>query len=125
MSKPRSARGVLQAARDLLVNGWTQNALWRDESGRSHAAYMFSSVTDRTKKVSFCALGAIMEIDGSYEREAIVRLAKALPPEFRLPDSNAKSAITRFNDSPQTSVGDVLAVYDKAIADKTKVKVIS
>lgn len=106
MSKPRSAKGVLKAARRLITeSGWIQGNLWQ---------------TDATgEKTAFCALGALQEVDTPYELEAKKYLIRAIRATkggiFQRYVDLPSNEIWRFNDHFTTEKEDVIAVFDAAI----------
>lgn len=68
----------------------------------------------------FCVLGACREV--SYDRGGLPdmqgmrkALRLALPPEYRN-DEIFDYPTTRFNDDPDTTHADVMALFDRAIA---------
>jgi hypothetical protein len=119
---PVSTVEVLEAARELLVSkGWTQGCYGRDASGKS----LFTSELAE-HAACFCGWGAVQAVcggDGSVNYtpglwSAMGALDAAVPyvtnPEFH---STAKH-FPSFNDTPGRTVEEVLAVFDKAIADQ-------
>lgn len=105
----KSTREVLQCARNLLAAGWTTASYARDKYGH-RTSYAAPEAT------SFCAIGALRRCGGdesmAYGTEghpAIRALFPFLPKAF-------PGDVVSFNDDPATKHGDVLALFDQAIA---------
>lgn len=97
----------LRAGRERIANGWTKGKSARTVDGTS-----VSPASDSAAR--FCAVGAL-DRTSSHDNDgmaAIVALAAALPgPPARF----AVTRLTQFNDDPDTTKADVLALYDRAI----------
>lgn len=104
-----NTRSILTAARNLIEHGWHQGAL-----------------TDGHN--NFCIKGAIGLCSGFYTKSAgKVALSKKLDYDTLVSDHKAMQAVAAhlpegfdsvpvFNDNPDTTHNDVLAVLDKAIS---------
>lgn len=65
----------------------------------------------------FCALGACWHIVEDHETtlgKLGLAITKALPSSF-VPDGSAKLAVAQFNDAPETTHADIMALFDRAI----------
>lgn len=108
MTQPRSTRATLEAARALIATRrtWTRDAAARDREGRRVRAM-------NAEAVRFCALGALVRIDGRFEDRAEELLDLASKELFGEPD------VVAVNDDPnvseRTSHQRVLRIYDRAI----------
>lgn len=95
---------ILRAARAKIAEpgSWTRLEFARDANGRAT-----HSTSDTA--VCFCALGAVNAVAYLYSRGALRRLLEAaVPPGF-------ESRVGTYNDHPDTTHADVLALYDRAI----------
>lgn len=103
MSK-KTTLEVLRAARDVIAapEHWTKGAVARSCQGHRVHVHGLSAFC-------FCTVGAIRRTMGSnYSPHPFSALSQCLPGGFKsLPD---------FNDHPDTTHADVLALFDKAIA---------
>jgi len=125
MARPRSVKGVLEAARNLIKNvGWTQGTLYHTRDGSDHYSVRNSETPYREveDKVDFCALGALLEVNTSYMDKAIIRLGQAAYRKYhpnvakiKLDIVDAKAIITNYNDASHRKVDDVVALFDEAI----------
>lgn len=96
-------REVLVAARELVSvpERWTRGAFARDENG------------DRCSTVSgvrFCVHGAIKHFAQS------VFVSDQVASVFAIANGVANDRISDFNDDPETTHPDIVAVFDRAIA---------
>jgi hypothetical protein len=89
----------LQTARQLIANGWTKNQSARTADCRPTSPW-------NKNAVSFCALGALVNVGAGSDL-----LTKVLDPD----GYGRIKVITDFNDHPNTTQDDVLALYDRAI----------
>lgn len=100
---------ILRAARALIdtPEKWTQKAYARDPSG-------FKVESNNPHAVCFCSLGAIKRENQDEVVNYFVRswLRGALPSDFE--------SILRYNDHPDTTHDDVLALFDRAILSAEK-----
>lgn len=67
-----------------------------------------------------CALDALRVLEDETDADVevvigIARLAKALPEDFLPDDSDWNHPVAQFNDAPETTHDDVMAMYDRAI----------
>ncbi len=92
----------LKKVREILANGWTQEASARDAEGEP----LFS--TD-PRACSFCILGAVWRAVG-YENQMESRLVYALRNAI---GEDAK--LVSYNDTPGRTQDEMLALVDKAI----------
>ena len=88
-------------ARALIEKGWTQGAFAKDKYGET------VGTTDPTAS-QWCATGALMAIVGTRARYSYC---------VKLLDQILQEGIIIFNDSPCRTKEDILALYDKAIAE--------
>ncbi len=90
----------LTVARDLVSRGWCQGTL-------------------SLANGSVCMLGGVGLAGSGPEavRDTVDLLIQHLPPYFA-----AKVSLPKFNDHPTTKQGDVLAVFDSAIASRRGMK---
>lgn len=101
---------TLQAARSLIAKGWIKGDAACTIDGTPVVPWDDNAV-------AFCTAGALVAVDrtsgfsgvyGTYVRPyARQALTEAL---------NGKLELTDFNDDPETTKKDVLALYDRAIA---------
>jgi hypothetical protein len=94
----------LQAARSLIANGWTQNQ-------SACTADMRPTSPWNKNAESFCAVGALMAVTGIGTNILI----KGLPAPTA--DISITKTLTDFNDHPNTTQADVLALYDHLIEE--------
>jgi hypothetical protein len=92
---------LLQTARQLIANGWTKNQSARTADCRPTTPW-------NKNAESFCAVGALMAVGASTGW-----LAKSLPAPAA--DISTTKTLTDFNDHPNTTQDDVLALYDHII----------
>jgi hypothetical protein len=101
-----SALEVLQKARELIAKpgGWTQGAYARTADG-----FLISERNDNAS--CFCSVGAVSRSSDISEDigSAFDFLHNAMPPRF------TAAGIIGFNDSPDTTQADVVALFDRAI----------
>lgn len=104
---------VLVAARELIAEPehWTKGASARGKSGAKVDP-------DGRAAVSFCATGACYRATRRDWRHAPAAIDA-------LQDAVNYSGIVYYNDEPTTTHTDILAVFDKAIANKTAAQVQS
>ena len=95
---------ILRSARALIdtPEKWTRGTNARNASGRSVPF-------DSPSAVCFCAYGAVLRASGGEIVLACQRLWEALPAGW--PD-----IFPLYNDYPDTTYADVLALFDRAIA---------
>jgi hypothetical protein len=95
---------LLREAHDLIIDerNWCTHTYARTRDGKKTAS---SGAT----AVAWCALGAIRRVSTPLDEEAAltVALGHALPPRFFL--------VAGFNDDQNTTHGDVLDLYLRAI----------
>lgn len=96
----KSVREVLVAARALIdtPEKWTKGSMGRTASG----ACVVASHRDACR---WCAIGAVIRVDGSVGYRAWDAL-----------DAASGSAAPMFNDAPSTTHADVMNLFDRAIA---------
>lgn len=102
-SNKRQAIGELRAAKsELQKNGWCKNR-FEDDAG------------------SRCIVGALQSIGSraasASGRLARIELSKHLPGSDAHPYRTTILGIMTYNDDPNTSFGDVMTLFDKALAD--------
>jgi hypothetical protein len=101
-----STKDVLIAARAKIATPetWTKGSAWRDENGRRCSL---------KNAQCFCVAGSVwaLEVGNMDGRQdvALNTIGASIPPKF-------KRDIAGFNDHPETTHADVLAVMDAAIA---------
>ena len=107
MTEHMNAEDVLREARTTLENpeAWTRGALARRANG-------MSTYTRSTYAVSWCLVGAIARAgtDGETQSVAILRLKKVI-------GKDAEHSIVQWSDNPERTHEEVLAAFDRAIAD--------
>jgi hypothetical protein len=69
----------------------------------------------------FCVRGALFRIESRFgymvEAEASKAIYKAVPDAVRIPaDEIGNNAVVVFNDHPETTHAEILALFDRAIA---------
>lgn len=94
-------RAVLVAARALIERGWTQRAAARNEAGLP-VSYRSETAT------CWCLSGALrVSSNGSDQRWLdVLAFMRTMTP---------RHSVVAFNDDPDTSQSDVLALFDRAI----------
>jgi hypothetical protein len=108
----KTVKQVLIEARGLVEKGWCQGTFARTASGEE--AHSISPDAH-----SHCALGAVRAVTlpafPFIEARVAAReaLASFLPPAE---DQDAQDQIVVFNDAPERTQADVLALFDRAIA---------
>lgn len=91
---------ILTEARDLLITkGWWQGGLATTDG-------VTSTQIGDPNAIAFCAYGAVCEIDESDE---------AVGSLFRALEEITSSAIGPWNDAPDRTFAEVLALFDRAI----------
>lgn len=95
-------RDILVKARELIADPahWTKGEFGRDAHGNGIVPWL-----EGRKPVCYCSLGAILTVGDSGDEAA------------RVLEKHMRDSITRFNDDPKTTHADVLAAFDRAIAD--------
>lgn len=92
----KEVKQILTDARALVKRGWIQNEFYRLVDGVP----------------CYCAVGAMDDASMGHLHGdswgAITALRKALPTSCRW-------GVTNFNDAPETTQDDVLALFDRAI----------
>lgn len=109
-----SVSETLEAARAKIADTkhWTKRALARPSKYSIREVY-----PDEAKAGAWCALGAIKAVDGEYEQQAIVALARVIEPSRDVSYFvNAQMIVADFNDPEHRAHKDVLAKFDEAIA---------
>lgn len=102
MSERDEVIRLLDAAKALLIEkGWAQGFYARDAAGE------VVSVEDPTA-CSFCAMGALVYVTQEASRETSRSAFNAM--ERAVSDGN----IARYNDAPERTKEEVLALFDKA-----------
>lgn len=99
---PNSVKETLVEARKLI----------EEEKNWVKGAYKREGIFPRSPL--FCAVGTLREIDGEYEGLARKALGQAL--QGNGPTGNGWYSVPRFNDHPNTTHADILALFDRAIA---------
>lgn len=105
----KSLSDQLKAAKALIdtPEKWTKGAFARDRDGDD--VYE----TDGDTAVCWCAVGAINKAFGCHAGLTVVQaLYAALPADFQL--------VASFNDHPDTTHADVMALFDRAIAEASE-----
>jgi hypothetical protein len=111
VKKPNSVEETLRAARKLIAReeDWIKNAEKVKAEDRE----------DGKNRPQFCAIGAVGEIDGRYEGEALRLLEEFLPDEYK---HDGESSIPDFNDAEERTHADVLHLFDQAIAEARRLR---
>jgi hypothetical protein len=97
-----TTREILIAARAKIERPecWTKGKYARDKDGES--------VTPNSRSaVCWCAIGAVHAAYPSDAERTLIRLSWFVP---------TKGGISTYNDYPETTHADILALYDRAIA---------
>jgi len=99
----RKASTVLKRARARLARpyGWTKQVHRR--------------AVDRPVQYAYCAIGAVSYLPNTTSQ------AKADAMDYLESTVGWEVSVVSFNDDPQTTKTDVLALYDKAIARAERV----
>lgn len=117
MSTSITAPEILRKAKEVLAEGWTKGVFARDEHG--------AAVWDASPEAcSFCAMGAVyrarrqlgFDIDNEDHDQEDTKLWDALFTAVRDRSPEGQRDIVSFNDDVAKDVGDVLDVFDEAIA---------
>lgn len=95
----KTTRDMLIEARALVEKGWCQGYQAKDETGAcvSH---------ESAKARSFCAYGACWRAEGTVSGPASMALRRAF----------GSLGVGTWNDAPDRTQADVLALFDRAIA---------
>ncbi|WP_037500670.1 DUF6197 family protein [Sphingomonas jaspsi] len=110
-------RDTLIKAREILAKGqWTQGGCYAADP---HGVAMNYNYAD-AETCHFCMLGALGVVNRTAdilltETPESLALARALDPTADR--DTTFDLVTEFNDADTTTLADVLAVFDKAIAD--------
>jgi hypothetical protein len=112
MEKPTqvSDADILRYARSLLVEkGWCKGAYARDEAGIPSTL---------GTGISFCAGGAHWKSLMKYNIRRLSAEGHLTSSFYLLDEATPRNyvSISDFNDAPETTLDDVLALYDRAIA---------
>lgn len=104
----RETAAILRAARERIARpeAWTRGAYWRDVNGQDCA---------QPDAVCFCALGAIRASGGIDDASPPAKALKAVVRAL------GYSYVHDWNDDTPTTHADVLAAFDRAIAEQEKV----
>lgn len=115
MSSPPTVTDTLRAARALIEKGWCQAALARDKTG--------ATVEPGSERaVAYCMMGAIYAATHytpltAWERHETYMLAKQC--RNRLFAANSiQDTLADWNDAPERTQAEVLALFDSAIAEE-------
>jgi len=115
MDTAPSVLDVLRTARGLIENpeNWTKGEIARNSDGKICAA-------DGRGAVCWCSVGAVdrawlrsENTDYSVQHQALTLLDRLSGRE----DTEYCRPVAAFNDSPETTHADVLALFDHAIAE--------
>ncbi len=101
-------RAILTAARALIAepSAWTRHTFARDASGEQVASR-------NSTACSWCMVGAVYAscaVNDPAGQGALVVLNDALPPAAK------DWSLGRFNDDHETTHGDALSLFERAIA---------
>jgi len=100
---------LLKTGRELVSRGWCKQDLFQDASGQGTAS------THYQEGYSCCAMGGIYAAKKMANAEednydvAVRLLNSCAPKDFRT------KALSVYNDAPETTKEDILALYDRAI----------
>lgn len=89
----------LRTARDVIKKGWTKGAYARSRSGHEVAS-------NEPGAEKFCMLGALHHVGAGPRSHHVIS---------KIVGENYARSIPSFNDGDQTTLGDVVDVFDKAI----------
>ena len=104
MTQQEQVIDALVRARGLVERGWCQGWFARDADG-----YEVAAVSPQACR--FCALGAIRHATNVFvEGDNCIRLV------LRAGGNEALGDLFTWNDAPERTQADVLALYDRAIA---------
>lgn len=98
-----TTKEVLVKARALVEKGWTKDAYARDSSGDRVPYYDFTAC-------QWCMVGAVDAADDIRLRFSAKDILRRV----------IGGQISAFNDAPSTTHADVLAAFDRAIAECEK-----
>ena len=109
---------ALNDARNLIANGWCKGTEARLSDGRE-------CDINNTHAAQFCIMGSINLISKSHShRESMADCLLPFVKKFNLPSSPVGATISYFNDAKQTTLDDVLSVFDNAM-DSLKESMVS
>jgi len=107
-------RDLLLRAREILAGGWTQDVSARNAIGEPVS---WSAPSARC----FCASGALARACDDPNASPAAWRAPYAVAFARLTDvlrkRGAQSSVQKFNDAPERSIADVLALFDAAIEE--------
>ena len=112
-------------ARDALARGFVKNTLWGVVvSGQELPSW--SELTAMPEpKVRFCIHGALMfaskQRDFSYSHPWIKALDAQLPREYKADGAFPIYDLVAYNNHPDTTQTDVVALFDRVIAEQENV----
>jgi len=101
-------RAILTKARELVTAGWTQSVNAVDENDEE-------VTTSDSTACKFCVYGAIFAASqrlgyAPYSQRAVDAFSQAM-------FGNVSGLIAGWNDAPERTQADVVAAFDKAIAE--------
>ena len=99
----------LRKARKLIDAGWTRDSYARDDKG--HTVDRFSD-----SATCFCALGALDRVVG--DSGGIARLEDAFETLSSVLPARCNGSVVDFNDRVAKDKDEVLAAFDRAIAEE-------
>ena len=100
---------LLYYAKALLMHGWSKGAMYRAADGD----IVDPDNPDNPDIASCCLLGALDKANADMIRDDLILSLARSKVRSHLPTSDGW--ITDFNDAPETTKEEVLAVVDKAI----------
>lgn len=101
----KTTKEILAEARELIAKGWTQGTPARNADGDDCGVY-------ESEAQCFCSLGALWRAAGGIG--VAVDAANALRAGAT---GSLASSISFWNDAPGRTQAEVLAAFDKAIAE--------
>jgi hypothetical protein len=99
---------TLQSARELIAKGWTQKVYARlaDDT----AIHFFNKDACR-----FCMVGAIYRANDKFVDKGTTDNYYGIRYLWTAVNLDSEAQLTLWNDTPERTVDEVLAAYDKAI----------
>lgn len=88
-----------EAKKIVTFEGWTKGTLATNDR--------YPVDVEDPEAKSFCMIGAMMKVSGRYTTELDGYLSRVLP-------SGHFGVVASFNDSPETTLDDVVDVFDRA-----------
>lgn len=97
---------ILQQARNLIHEGWTQRAYARNHQGQE-------CMPENTGATCFCIKGALLR--ALHLDDPTSKYARYVNLGLKLNKLTPQGHLSRFNDDPNTTLQDVLDFFDHAL----------